>query len=369
MEDNMINTTKKIISMIFLTVIVMLTNGCEDITTTMEIFPDGSCRRTIVVKSDSNDIFNDTFFVPKDPSWTVDEKWEIISKEKAFGGNKQFVYTAKKFFPGVSELNDEWSQKQGDSYKAKIDITLEKRFVWFFTYFSYREIYRDFFPFRRLPLEEYFSPEELKIVELYLADEDKAEEIYPEDLLEKVWKKFDTWATRAIFEEFYLILLEGAKKLNSPDLKPELIVSQKEALFNECRDIDIFEFEKGSITKVLKKCAEVLQTPDIMKIREQNKNAFSQYEGKLQALDNLTGDEFTNKVMMPGLITDTNAGTVKGRKVTWKFSMGNFFLTDYEMWVTSRRVNWWVVGIAAFLLILVIAALIAGTVIRRKRRA
>ncbi|MFC2145837.1 RNA polymerase sigma factor [Acidobacteriota bacterium] len=253
------------------------------------------------------------------------------------------------------------------SLKVQIDITLEKRFAWFFTYFSYREIYRDFFPFKGISLEENFSPEELKIVELYLSDEDKAEEIYPEDFLDKIWKKFDTWAARAIFEEFYLILLEGAKKLNSPDLKPELVISQKEVIFAACRGLNWFE--KKWLTKVLKKCAEVLQTPDIRKIPGQDKKAFSQFEGKLQALDNLTGDEFTNEVMMPGLITDTNAGTVKGSKVTWKFNMGNFFLTDYEMWVISRRVNWWVVGIAAFVLVLVIAALIAGTVIRRKRRA
>lgn len=363
----MIITTKKIISVIFLTILLILTNGCEDTTTTTEIFPEGSCQRTIVVKSDSNDIFNDAFFVPKAPSWTVDEKWETLGKKTVPGSNKQFIYTAKKFFPGVTELNDEWSQKQGDSYKVKINVSLEKRFAWFFIYFSYREIYRDFFPFRQVPLEEYFSPEELKIVKLSLADEDKAEEIYPKDILKKIGEKFDTWTARAIFEEFYLILLEEAKKLNRPDLKPELMVSQKEALFTVCRDIDWFE--KGWTMEMLKKCEVVLQTPGIVKIWEQDKKAFSQFEGKLQALDSLIGDEFTNEVIMPGLITDTNAETVKGRQVTWKFNMDNFFLTDYEMWVTSRRVNWWVVGIAAFLLVLVIAALIAGTVIRRKRRA
>jgi hypothetical protein len=160
-------------------------------------------------------------------------------------------------------------------------------------------------------------------------------------------------------------LLDKVKKLNHPDLKPELMVSQKEALFIECRDIDWFE--KGWIMEMLKKCEVVLQTPGIVKIWEQDKKAFSQFESKLQAFDSLIGDEFTNEVMMPGLITDTNAETIKGRKVTWKFSMDNFFLTDYEMWVTSRRVNWWVVGIAAFVLVLVLATLIASKVIRRKR--
>lgn len=363
----MIITTKKITSVILLTIILILTNGCEDTTTTTEIFPDGSCQRTIVVKSDSNDIFNDALFVPKDPSWTVDEKWETLSKKTVTGSNKQFIYTAKKFFPGVTKLNDEWSQTQSDSYKVKTDVTLEKQFAWFFTYFSYREIYHDFFPFRQVPLEKYFSPEELKILKLSLADEDKAKETYPEDILRKIGDKFDAWSGRAIFEEFYLILLQEAKKPNRPDLKPELIISQKEALFTVCRDIDWFE--KGWIMDMLKKCAVVLQTPGIVKIREQDKKAFSQFESKLQALDSLFGDEFTNEVMMPGLITDTNAPTVKGRKVTWKYSMNNFFLTDYEMWVTSRRVNWWMVGIAAFLLILALAALIAGTVIRWKRRA
>jgi hypothetical protein len=321
----------------------------------------------MVVKSDSRDIFKHAFYVPEDTSWTVEEKWETKKKKSVFdGGKKVFIYTAEKSFPSVSGMNDEWSLKETGAHKVNIDVKLEKRFAWFFTYFHYREIYRDFFPFKTQPLKGYFTPEELKIIKLSLGDEDeKAEKMCPEDTLKKIEKKFEQWVARSIFDEFYNLFLEGAKQLKSPDLTKEHIASRKEALFAACLELELFESD--SPAKLLKKCEGILQTTDVWKVREINKKGFSLFEEKYRAIDSLIGDEYTNKLIMPGLVTDTNAGTVEGGTVTWTFAPDDFFITDYEMWVTSRRVNWWVVGIAAALLLLVLAALITGAVTRRKR--
>lgn len=358
----MITKIKKIAVITLLTALLLLLGGCEDTTTTTEIFPDGSCKRTVVVKSESENIFTQPFPIPGDSSWTTEEQWRLMGKKSFSGKDKEYVYTAEKFFSGVSDLNDEWKalQNKDGSYGVGVDIQWEKRHAWFFTYYTYREVYRDFFPFRKLPMTDYFTPEEAKIIMLHFTDEAKAKETVPEDRLKELEKKFDEWSERSAFEEWFEIFLEGAKALNSPDLKPELIVAGKEELFAPFSEIDLFGSD--GFEKVLKQFEEILQTPDVWKVRERNSRAFSYYESKLKALENLLGDEFTNRVVMPGLITDTNAPTVEGRRVSWKFGLGHFLLADYDMWVTSRRVNWWAVGIAGAILLLIFAALIAGTV-------
>jgi hypothetical protein len=362
----MIKTIKKVILVILLAVILLLNNGCEDTTVTTEIFPDGSCKRVMNVKSDSRDIFKHAFYIPEDTSWTVEEKWEKKEKKSTFDrSNKVFVYTAEKSFPSVSDLNDEWSAQETGAHKVNIDVKLDKRFAWFFTYYHYREIYRDFFPFKKQPLKGHFTPEELKIIKLSLGDEDEeAEKLCSEETLKKIEKKFDVWVAQSIFNEFYNLFLEGAEQLKSPELTREHIVSKKEALFAACLKLELFE--PDSPTTLLKKSEDILQTQDVWKVWEINKKGFSQFEEKYRAIDSLIGDEYTSKIIMPGLVTDTNAETIEGSTVTWTFAPDEFFITDYEMWVTSRRVNWWIVGIAAFLLLLVLAALIAGAV-RRKR--
>lgn len=364
----MIKTIKKIISVFLLAAFLFLTNGCEDTATTTEIHPDGSCRRIIVVKSDSKDIFNQAFYVPADASWAVEEKWETKEKKSMFEhSDKVFVYSAEKSFSSVSELNEEWSSHETGAQKINIDVKLEKRFAWFFTYFKYREIYRDFFPFKKQPLANHFTPEEIEIIKFNLADEDEAKSKYPEDTLKKIEKKFDLWVARSIFDEFYQLFREGAEQLKSPALTPEIIAAKKEALFALCSGLDLFE--PDSLETLLKTSEEVLQTPDVWKVREMNAKGFSQFEKKYQAIETLIGDKYTHKVFMPGLVTDTNAGTVEGSEVTWTFGPGDFLVSDYEMWVTSRRVNWWLVGIAGFLLILVLAALIAGTINRGRKQS
>ena len=364
----MMETLKKIVMVVILIVLVIFINGCEDTATTTEIFPDGSCKRTVVVKSNSDEIFKYGFPLPTDPSWDIKEKWEQEKRKQSFGSSKQFIYTAEKFFPEVSDLNLEYAQTSGDPLKINVEVKLEKRFAWFFSYLTYREVYRAFYPFEPIPLEDYFSPEELEILKLQLTDEEKSKEIYPEETLQKMDEKFEEWYARCIFEEFHRVVLEGAKQLKDSELTPEFIESQKEALYKAISTDYEFLDEVPICSQMLEKYEEVLKSSDVRKIRAQDEEVFLQLEDKFRAWENVILDEFTNTVTLPGLITDTNAGTVTGNRVMWKFGAGDLLIGDYEMWVTSRRVNWWMVGIAGFVLLVVIFIFTAGALPRLKRR-
>ena len=74
--------------------------------------------------------------------------------------------------------------------------------------------------------------------------------------------------------------------------------------------------------------------------------------------------EYTNAVVMPGLILDTNAGEVKGTTVTWKFSADQFCLRDYDMWVESRVMNVWAVVLTGVLVLGLVGVLSQGQISR-----
>jgi hypothetical protein len=362
------NTLKKISLAGVISLLILLTGGCEDTTVTTEIFPDGSCRRIVEVKSDSKNIYDDVFPIPRDPSWNIEEE-RVGETKKGNIGDKGHLYSAEKYFPDVSALNDEFSIKQKDPRSPGLDIrvSLEKSFSWFFTVYEYRETYREFFPFKKVPLSEYLSPDEFEILKLYMVDNEKAKSMHPEELLKGVEEKFNTWANRAIFEDLYQILLTGAKQSEHPRLTPALIASHKEALFAATlKGKELFA--EISLDELLKKYADLLQVPGevMVKLGEQQKKELAQFEIKYRMFDRVIGDEYTNNVIMPGLITDTNANTVTGNQVTWEFSMVEFLINDHEMWVKSRTLNWWFVGAAALILILVIALLVRGALARRK---
>ncbi len=361
------NTLKKIVMIVILTILMIFINACEETATTTEIYPDGSCKRTVVVKANSDKIFKYGFPLPTDPSWTVGKKWEKGKKNNVFGSSKTFVYTAEKVFPGVSDLNREYARTSGDPLKINVEVKLEKRFAWFFSYLTYREVYRRFFPFGSVPIEDYFSPGELEILELQLTDEEKSEATYPAETLKKMEKKFEAWYSRCIFEEFHRLVVERAGQLEGVQLTPEFVESRKEALYEAFSD-DYKFLDEEPVSKMLEKYVEVLGSAGVREIREQSREAFSLLEETFRAVEDVVLDEFTNVLSMPGLITDTNAGAVTGNRVTWKFGADGLLIGDHEMWVTSRVVNWWMVGISGFVFLLVIVFLVVGALSRGRRK-
>jgi hypothetical protein len=72
---------------------------------------------------------------------------------------------------------------------------------------------------------------------------------------------------------------------------------------------------------------------------------------------------YASVVEMPGIITDTNAPTVEGNKVTWRGFKS--YEGDFEMWVESRVVNWWSLVVTGLIMVLGIAGYSISLVRRR----
>lgn len=370
---NIIKIIRNVKIICLLGAMALLTTGCEETEITTEVFPDGSCQRTVVIKSDSAQLTKDSFPMRVDDSWSYSEKIEedeTVKKEKEKGNippGKSSIYTAHKSFKHVQDMNEEFFNNPQGSPKVKRFVSLDKRFRGFYTFITYREVWKELNPFKRIALEEYFSKDEMVIVKHSLMDEEEAKKTYSKEKLDAIEAKIKEWLLKNIFEESYEAFVEAAKKVNTPGLTPETLAAKREELYKAFeKNIDIFE--DLSLDKIFKCVEEVFPVEVTAILREQGKDAFRQLESSVNEWQGINVfSDYTNKVIMPGLITGTNAPTISGSMVSWKIGIEKYLVMDYEMWVESRIVNRWPVGVAGLLLLSITSALVIGIIRSRSR--
>ena len=343
---------------ILMIAMLMTLTGCREITTTTRIFSDGSCERTVFIEGDSSDVFSGSYPLPLDSSWTFDIKKDTSEKVKYF-------YSAKKSFKRVSDLNNEYLYDSVSTF-SKLDrsIKLKKHFRWFFTILTYREIYRDANPFKQIPVSDYLTADEINV--LFIDEEDSSELAVNK---KEVEKKFEIWFGISVFEEFYQAFLQGAVQLGDPNLTQEIIISKKDILTKTVL-VDTISFfdidEEKLIDSLITICEYTFQTPGVWKLLEEGNYTFRELKNKLSTIENVWSEGYTNEVLMPGLLIDTNAETVEGNKVVWDVEIDKYFLKDFEMWVESRIVNRWAVPVTAVIVVVICAGLVVAVFRRRK---
>ncbi len=392
------NNMKKLYLAGVIAIALLVLTACEETTTTTTVHRDGSCRRVITIKSDKANLSQDAFPIALDNTWSFNrnqvettkkvsttdpksatgtapaEKGKTTNRRKAkhseSGIELKYIYTATKNFKKVEDMNREFFDHPKALPNIRRETACEKDFRWFYTFLTYREVCHKLNPFDRIPLENAFTAEEAEILQLSLFDEDKAEQQYSKEQLDLVEKKLTQWLLENVFAEVYHALEQAAKSTKVESFTPAYLETKKAGLMKRFEE-EIKIFENLDTAHVYSLCGQVMPGIDMEELRQASGDAFRELEEKLTQwgkIDIFSG--FKNKVIMPGIIIDTNAETVEGATVTWEAGVGKYFLADWEMWVTSRVVNWGAIGVTGFTILILIIGLVTGTLytIRRNRR-
>lgn len=315
--------------------------GCKkDLKIKTKINSDGSCERIVVVKEAKklSDVKDVSFPVPIDTSWNI--RFEKLE------GDTQSSFIAQKTFSDVNQLNNEYV-KEG---KVRLEIKFEKKFRWFFTYFTYQETYKWFFPFQKVTLSSFLTTEEY-------ADYKKG------DTSKALKRRLEEFEFENIFEEFFSQLVDSVQNLHDPALPASVFIEKKQALKKSMMD-------SGKPPDIAKSLEPVL---GIKLSKERNRYLNSLLDAIEKSItkrlpDDASGD-YTNEVSMPGIILSTNARNVEGNTVQWKFDGEAFTLEDYAMTVESRIANPWATYVTGGAVIIIIALLMIPRLQRKQRIA
>lgn len=335
--------------------------GClEKYEVTTTVAADGSCERIVTLRRDSQQLPAKAFPVPVDSPWVC--SWSQAPREPARGdtGGKgtAYVYTARRRFADFDELSREYPGSR-DSADLSLRVRIEKKFRWFYTYYVYEETYGRFNPLRdTLQPTAYMTQEE---IQRFMGSEK------PDSLVRSKWMQ---WTERKKDEWMFARLVDLVARRNDPALPASLFEQNKERLIRALSEKDTAARGNGAVTEPRKghtagrKTGSGSEEAVEILARELGTEAV---RGLTSGLDSLIGEflrrdslasrangEYTNSVVMPGALVETNAQEVRGTSAVWRFTHEHLALADYSMTAESRVANIWAMVISGIVVLVVI---------------
>lgn len=340
---------RAVLSFMFLAIAGVALPGCLEVETTTKVNRDGSLIRTVLFTGDSSEVFQRDRPYPL----TVDSLWPSTIRKV---DDKKFEYSATRTFSDASDLDKAIA---GIPLKTlDVSVGLEQDFLWFVTDYRYRETYHRWNPFDNVTITDYISQPELDLILRF----DKEEKATKADSLavDTLSAKYEEWDARNIFESIFAALLEGVRMLHDPSLSPETVISRKEELFLASKK-PILDNKMDTLRIIF---SRILKTRLLQKVLDANKPAVDLILDQLEFRNSISTHTFKLNVEMPGTVTGTNAKSIEGNVVHFTDFKEVAYFSDYEMWVTSRVINWWAVIVTAAVIVLGAVVLVAG---RRKK--
>ena len=232
--------------------------------------------------------------------------------------------------------------------------------------YRYEEVNLPFAQFTSIPMTDYLSQEEIEWFKTKILNgELKEGKKTLEDSLiaERISPRSEEWTSRNHFAPFFSTFLSGVAALNDPALTAAGVESLKDSLYrHSTKAVESNKFDTLHLI-----FRNVLKTPVVEKVWQTNARSFEEIERKIEFEQSIGKHNYVTSVIMPGLITGSNARKIEANKATWQEFLGLASYFEYTMWVESRQVNWWAVIVACILVVSLMTALIISALCRRSR--
>lgn len=317
-------------------ILLLFFGACREVTVTTKVNPDGSFTRIITVTGDSSDVFKTDLPFPVNDSWA-----KVSSKDTA--DSTKYIMTYTRTFNNDNELNNEISSDTGSYRNLAKDISVTKKFRFFFSYLTFKEIYKSANPFTRLDYHKYLTDEDIQWYSGLKVSVTPADSLRKKEAEDKVLAYLVESAT----SEVESIIREGIKKLDNPELNHIDITLYHDSLY---KNIGSFDF-KGE-NDFAEDYTKWSGNEAFLLLNGLEPPIFGDFMKKIKTLESifeLMG--YTEEVEMPGLITGTNSAMLKGNQVRWEFQPLSVAATDYEMFAESRVINYWAFVLAGCVLL------------------
>jgi hypothetical protein len=332
-----------------LATLAMALSACREITITTTVNRDGTFTRMITVSGDSAEAFK------KELPWPVDASWAMTSRKDTAGKDK-FIVTYTKKYKDSEELASETSSDTSWLRQVMRHTEINKRFGFFYSYLSYKEVYTAANPFTALPYKEHLSAEEI----LWLTHRHPIQG--PSDSLEmkSAEDKAMSFLVESAATELEKILAGGIAKLNDPRLRENMVAG-----FHDSIRSALTKWSFKDAGSFVDSCGKWSGNSAFERLKEVQPPLFTEFNRKARFLENLVMMEsYRAETEMPGLITATNSTALSGNRVAWDVFPMAFLLEDYTMEVESRVINVWAFVLAGLVLLGLVALVVVKAVKR-----
>ena len=228
---------------------------------------------------------------------------------------------------------------------------LEKKFRWFYTYYSYKAIYSELPDKGPVPLDRYFSDEERQI--WFRGDENAFagwNGIELNNRLDDIENKFWEWYNRSQYEISFEVVAHFTS-LQGDTSYIRRLQESKEDIYSKYVSKKEKESTPEEVCDFLNDLWQTKYFSNVYKANEKDIDKMAENRGRIVELFGYT---MWNELIMPGKVIASNAMFQQGDSaVIWKVDAFRLLAGDYELAAESRIPNYW--AFAATLLAILFA--------------
>jgi len=353
------------------------------------IAPDGSCYREFTANANPQFLLGDTtakfnpFPVVIDSTWKITWKfknsmlhsnfpvkksvYDSILKNtsktieiKKYGSNKdklsnELIVYARQNYTSPGEMDSRFKLKPSHPWSSlKVKHMLDKKFRWFYTYFTYKEIYPKVNTNFDIPIENFMTKDESSF--WFTGKPNILEGMNGVEIREYVGSiedNFHKWFNKNLWDSEYKVLLENYDKIERINLSKERLSSLKDTIFN--RKVD--KVEDFKMEQILDSYFKTTTFSEYWKSENCPMRKFEQ-EFNNQGFIQYFSGALTYKLIMPGKVIQPNNAVLHGDTLIWNLTAYRMIPANYIIEAQSRKTNIWAFILTGIILILAIGSFI-----------
>ena len=354
-------TLKKIL---FCAVLPLFT-ACSDAPDKMLtiISTDGSCQREISAMVDSAFMTgsisekNNPFPVEIDSSYSIVWRYKdgkirtdfpitqslydsiILADTTIFNPKKKkndFLVFVSQNYKSVEEMSEKFRLKPSHPWsEMDVKYSFEKKFRFFYSYFTYTETYPQVETSFEVPIENYMSKEEADF--WFNGEPDLTQGMNGLEIQEYtdvLNEKYNIWVHQNVWNMQYKVLIDSYDLIiNSPISKEELMRLRNTIFEKYSSKDDITQDMEGCLNHYFETNAFSV----LWKMKDSPMDKFDN-EFSEQYFVRCASKSFDYQLLMPGEIVYTN-GVNRNDTLSWNISAYRMFRGDYVIEAQSRKIN------------------------------
>lgn len=340
--------------------------------------PDGTCYREFTRNVDSAFIVGDTakthyFPVTIDSSWEITWKyltpeihtnWPLKTWKWAAGDTvKRLEVTARKDFESVSQLDNGFRLASWHEWNTlKVNHTLDKKFRWFYTYYTYKEVYPKIKTFDDVPFDKYMTKEETDF--WFTGKPDLVKGMNGLEMREYAGKlegKYNSWFAHNYWNLQYQNLLDNYDQLAIRSVSKQRMIQARDSAFTR----NLPDMLKGDDVDVKIDVAldKYFKTTEFSVLKSKKDNLIDKFDKEFDSLEFMAyfNKAFDYMLLLPGKILQPGNGTLHGDTLSWKLTAYRMVPGNYEITAESRKANAWAFIVTGCIVVMAIGSFFIKT--------
>lgn len=354
-------------SFFFIFSVISFSTSCiqqSDILTVIK--SDGSCYREYSENADDDFLLGNMSEKHNPFTTTVDSTWDFCwyyknsglrtdfplkktvldSIKKLYPSNDkskfrlskdEIVVIARRNYKTVEEFDGGLVIKTTTTFsQIKAKHKLNKKFRWFYTYYTYRETYPKLALKLDIPIEKYMAKNEAQFWFTGKPNIFKGMNgLEMKDSLQTLENKYQSWINDNIWAIEFKGLLENFDKLSQKPVSKEQMKNLEDSIYNS-------KFNNTDNVNLEKTLNAFFNTATFSELWKNENSPMKKYEKDLSGqFIFLFQATFNYKVVLPGKITQASDAIIQGDTLIWKLSSQRLVLSELTLEAESRTVNLW----------------------------